>query len=194
MSDMAEAAPELAQKFQTDTENKDGNAMVDDKVQMKNEENSGQVPNKFTDADAQILGAQVGDVGKGKVSRSEEKSFTDAFGADTLFRGSTSAAHTMTSFEDKVGGMMQQIVSPVTDGVGAMDKFVHGDVSGGFRELKQAALGVAEDASMVVAPEAAPEVMAGGIAARGAVAGAEQVGRNGVQDIFGNGNNQNTNA
>lgn len=172
MQDMQSADPNLAAKFQQDAQKGDGNAMVDDMVQLKSEEQSGQVPDTFTDQDAQMLGSQVGNYGKGKVNSQEEQSFTQAFGADTLYRGSTRGSKAFNKVEDTVGGIMGKVVSPVTDTVGGVDKLVHGDIKGAFKEFGNALAGAATDAAMVVAPEAAPELEVGAMAAEGASAAA----------------------
>lgn len=167
MADMQSSDPTLAQKFQQDASKGDGNAMVDDMVSLKNEQQSGAVPNTFSDQDAQLLGSQVGALGKGKVNSAEDQKFAQAFGTDTLYRGSSAASKTWNKIEDKAGSFMQQIVSPVTDTVGGAIDLVHGDVKGAFSEFGKAFVGAATDAAMVVAPEAAPEVEAGVMAARG---------------------------
>ncbi|MBI0329645.1 hypothetical protein [Burkholderia plantarii] len=172
MQDMQSADPNLAAKFQQDAQKGDGNAMVDDMVQLKSEEQSGQVPDTFTDQDAQLLGSQVGNYGKGKVNAHEEQSFTQAFGADTLYRGSTRGSKAFNKVEDTVGDIMGKVVSPVTDTVGGVDKLVHGDIKGAFKEFGNALAGAATDAAMVVAPEAAPELEVGAMAAEGASAAA----------------------
>jgi hypothetical protein len=167
MADMQAADPALARKFQQDASRGDGNAMVDDMVNLKREQQSGAVPNTFSDQDAQLLGSQVGSLGKGKVNSAEDQKFAQAFGTDTLYRGSSAASKTWNKIEDGVGSFMQQIVSPVTDTVGGVVDLVHGDVKGAFSEFGKAFVGAATDVAMVVAPEAAPEVEAGMIAARG---------------------------
>ncbi|AJK49469.1 hypothetical protein BGL_2c14020 [Burkholderia plantarii] len=172
MQDMQSADPNLAAKFQQDAHKGDGNAMVEDMVQLKSEEQSGQVPDTFTDQDAQMLGSQVGNYGKGKVNSQEEQSFTQAFGADTLYRGSTRGSKAFNKVEDAVGGIMDKVVSPVTDTVGGVDKLVHGDIKGAFKEFGNALAGAATDVAMVVAPEAAPELEVGAMAAEGASAAA----------------------
>ncbi|WP_167234938.1 hypothetical protein, partial [Burkholderia sp. Ap-962] len=169
---MQEADPELAAKFQQDAQKGDGNAMVNDMVQLKGEEQAGQVPNSFSDQDAQMLGSQVGNYGKGKVNAQEEQKFTDTFGADTLYRGSTRGAKLFDKVENTVGGIMGKVVEPVTDTVGGVDKLVHGDIKGAFKEFGNALGAAATDAAMVVAPEAAPELEIGAMAAEGASAAA----------------------
>lgn len=173
MQDMQEADPELAQKYQQDAKSGDGNAMVKDMIQLKGEEQSGQVPDTFTDQDAQLLGSQVGYSGKGKVNGQLAQQFSQTFGADTLFRGSSRGAKAFNKLEDGVGNFMQKIVSPVTDGVTGVNDLVHGNVKGAFSEFGKAAVGAATDLTMVVAPEAAPEIAAGEMAARGAEGAAE---------------------
>jgi hypothetical protein len=167
MADLQSVDPSLAQKFQTDAKAGDGNSMVDDLVKAKQEEQASGMPNTFTDQDAQLLGSQIGAAGKGKVNDKEDKAFTQAFGTDTLFRGSSAASKAFNKAEDSVGGFMQQIVSPVTDTVGGVDKLAHGDVKGAFKEFGNAAVGAISDAAMVVAPEAAPELEVGEMALRG---------------------------
>ena len=167
MADMQAADPALAQKFQRDASKGDGNAMVDDMVSLKNEQQSGAAPNTFSDQDAQLLGSQVGALGKGKVNSTKDAEFAQAFGTDTLYRGSSTASKTWNRIEDTAGSFMQQIVSPVTDTVGGAIDLVHGDIKGALSEFGQAFVGAATDAAMVVAPEAAPEVEAGVTAARG---------------------------
>ncbi|MBN3754461.1 hypothetical protein G3N95_16040 [Paraburkholderia sp. Tr-20389] len=173
MADMQAADPMLAQKFQQDASKGDGNAMVDDMVSLKNEQQSGAVPNTFSDQDAQLLGSQVGALGKGKVNSTEDQKFAQAFGTDTLYRGSSAASKTWNKIEDSAGNFMQQIVSPVTDTVGGAIDLVHGNIKGALSEFGQAFVGAATDAAMVVAPEAAPEVEAGVMAARGGVEAAK---------------------
>lgn len=173
MADMQAADPTLAAKFQADAKKGDGNSMVNDLVQLKSEEQNGLVPNTFSDQDAQMLGSQIGDVGKGKVSSDADKAFTQAFGTDTLYRGSSKASKTWDKIENGVGGFMQQIVSPVTDTVGGVSSLLHGDVKGAFKQFGQAVVGAATDAAMVVAPEAAPEMEVGMMAARGGAEAAE---------------------
>jgi hypothetical protein len=176
MQDMAEADPERAQKFQQDAKAGDGNSMVQDMVQLKQEEQAGQVPDTFTDQDAQMLGSQVGTVGKGKVNSQEDQAFTQAFGTDTLFRGSTRGSKIFNKIENGASNFMQQIVSPVTDTVGGVDDLAHGNVKGAFSQFGQAVVGAATDATMVVAPEAAPEIEAGEIAARSGAGVAKAAG------------------
>ncbi|MGH8778851.1 hypothetical protein [Paraburkholderia sp.] len=173
MADMQAADPTLTAKFQQDAKKGDGNSMVDDLVQLKSEEQSGQVPNTFSDQDAQLLGSQIGDVGKGKVNGQKDQEFTQAFGTDTLFRGSSKASKTWDKIENGVGGFMQQIVSPVTDTVGGVVDLAHGDVKGAFSQFGQAFVGAATDAAMVFAPEAAPEMEVGMMAARGGIEAGE---------------------
>lgn len=184
LQDMQQADPELAQKFQSDGKAGDGNAMVDDLVQLKSEETAGEVPDSFSDQDAQLLGSQIGSVGKGKVNGGEDQKFTDAFGTDTLDRGSTRGSKGWDKVENTVGGFMQQIVSPVTDSVGAVDQLAHGNVKGALSEFGQAVIGGLSDAAMIVAPEAAPEIEVGaemaGTAARAGLKGAEGVGEEGA--------------
>ena len=169
LEDMQQADPALAQKFQQDAGSGsgkgDGNAMTADLVQLKNEETDGQVPDTFTDADAQTLGYQIGGQSKGKVSSAEDQDFAAAFGTDTLDRGSGKGTKILDKVENGVGNAMQQIVSPETDSVGAVDQFAHGNTKGGLDDLGQAAIGAASDAAMVAAPEAAPEIEMGGAAA-----------------------------
>ncbi|HVE09079.1 MAG TPA: hypothetical protein VNE00_17625 [Paraburkholderia sp.] len=167
MADLAAVDPSLADKFQADAKAGDGNSMVEDLVKAKQEEQANGMPNTFTDQDAQLLGSQIGAAGKGKVNDTEDKAFTQAFGTDTLFRGSSSLSKAFNKAEDSVGGFMQQLVSPVTDTVGGVDKLVHGDVKGAFKDFGNAALGAVSDAAMVVAPEAAPEIEIGSMALRG---------------------------
>lgn len=173
MADMQAADPTLTAKFQADAKKGDGNSMVNDLVQLKSEEQNGLVPNTFSDQDAQMLGSQIGDIGKGKVSSDADKAFTQAFGTDTLYRGSSKASKTWDKIENGVGGFMQQIVSPVTDTVGGVSSLMHGDVKGAFKQFGQAVVGAATDAAMVVAPEAAPEMEVGMMAARGGAEAAE---------------------
>jgi hypothetical protein len=173
MQDMDEADPDMAQKFQQDAQKGDGNAMVTDMVSLKNEEQSGQGPDTFTDQDAQILGTQVGNYGKGKVNSKESQAFTQAFGTNTLFRGSSRGAKLGEKVENGISGITQQIMSPVTDTVAGYDKLVHGDVEGAFTDFGGALKGAATDAAMVLAPEAAPELEVGELAADGAAAAGE---------------------
>lgn len=179
MQDMAAADPALAQQFQQDARAKDGNAMTSDLVALKNEESSGTVSDTFSDADAQLLGTQLGSAGKGKIGDSQAQAFNDAFGGDALDRGQSKAARGWDKLENGVGNMMQQIVSPVTDGVGGFDQLAKGNVKGALSDFGQALMGAVSDASMIVAPEAAPELEAGEMIARGGVEGAETLGGTG---------------
>lgn len=78
---MGYADPGLANTYFEKKASGDGNGMVDDMVALKKEETSGQVPDSFSDANAQLLGSQqAGASGKGKVNTDEEKKFTGAFG------------------------------------------------------------------------------------------------------------------
>ncbi|WP_323123307.1 hypothetical protein [Burkholderia alba] len=169
MQDMVDADPELAQKFQSDAAKGDGNAMVDDMIALKNEESGGRAPNKFSDQDAQLLGSQVGSFGKGKVSSQEDQAFSQAFGTDTLYRGSSRGAKGFDKFENTVGSVMQSVVSPVTSTVVGVNDLLHGNLGGFLSEVGHVLQGVAQDATMFLAPEAAPELMASEIAARGGV-------------------------
>ncbi|MDQ7982529.1 hypothetical protein QYH69_35580 [Paraburkholderia sp. SARCC-3016] len=166
MQDMSEADPKLAQKFLQDAAG-DGNAMVSDMVDLKNEENSGAVPNTFTDQDAQMLGSQVGDYGKGKVNSPEDQAFTQTFGTDTLYRGSTRGSKALDKVESTVGSVLQSVVAPVTDTVGGVDDLVHGKIGDAFKQFGDALGAAGMDAAMVVAPEAAPEIDIGAVAADG---------------------------
>ncbi len=153
MQHMEEADPELAAKFREDAAKHDGNAMVEDMIRLKNEEKSGAVPNTFTDQDAQILGSQVGDYGAGKVNTHEEQAFTDAFGADTLYRGSTRGAKAFEKVEDMAGNVMQSLVAPVTDTVGGFNALAHGDVKGALKLFGEAAGAALTDLATIAAPE-----------------------------------------
>ncbi|WP_321926281.1 hypothetical protein [Burkholderia sp. BCC1998] len=153
MQHMEEADPELAAKFREDAAKHDGNAMVEDMIQLKNAEKSGAVPNTFTDQDAQILGSQVGDYGAGKVNTHEEQAFTEAFGADTLYRGSTRGAKAFEKVEDMAGNMMQSLVAPVTDTVGGFNALAHGDVKGALKLFGEAAGAALTDLATIAAPE-----------------------------------------
>ncbi len=185
LQDMQDADPVLAQKFQQDGASGDGNAMVEDLVQMKNEETSGQARSLFSEADAQLLGSQIGSASKGKVSSTEDQSFTAAFGSDTLDRGSSKGAKAWNKIENTLGNTMQQLVSPVTDGVGGADQLAHGNVKGALSDFGQAAIGAASDAAMLVAPEAAPEIEMGAEAAGTAArAGLEGAGETSIQESF----------
>lgn len=168
MQHMQEADPHLAAKFQGDAQKGDGNAMVDDLVKLKHETQGDQVQSNFSDQDAQMLGSQIGNYGKGKVNTQEEQKFTAAFGADTLYRGSTRGSKIFDKVESTVGGIIGKVVAPVTDSVGGIDKLVHGDSKGALKEFGDAFAAAAADASMVVAPEVAPEAEIGAIVAEGA--------------------------
>jgi hypothetical protein len=112
MADMQAAVPTLAQKFQQDATKGDGNAMVEDMDQLKREEQNGPVPNTFSGQDAQTLGGEVGDLGKGKVNSTEEQNFTQAFRMDVLYRGSSSASKTWDKIVNAAGGFMQPAARP----------------------------------------------------------------------------------
>jgi hypothetical protein len=167
MADLASVDPSLADKFQADAKAGDGNSMVEDLVKAKQEEQASGMAGPFTNQDAQLLGSQIGAAGKGKVNDKEDKTFTETFGIDTLFRGSSALSKAFNKAEDSVGGFMQQLVSPVTDTVGGVDRLAHGDVKGALQDFGNAALGAVSDAAMVVAPEAAPEIEIGSMALRG---------------------------
>ncbi|PLZ03459.1 hypothetical protein CY652_06550 [Burkholderia sp. WAC0059] len=213
MQDMEDADPELAQQFEQDAKKGNGNGMVNDMIELKQEEQSGEVPDTFTDQDAQMLGSQVGNYGKGKVNSQENQAFTQTFGADTLYQGSSRGAKDFSKFENGVGDIMQKVVAPVTDTATGVDDLVHGNIKGAFSQFGQALGGAAMDAAMVLAPEAAPELEVGAAAAEGAdaaasagsaldpiLSGANMLGKgnnyyndanNAVNYLNGNGNNQN---
>lgn len=70
------------------------------------------MPNTVSDQDAQTLGSEVGDLSQGKVNSTEEQNFTQAFGTDALYRGSSSASKTRDKIENAAGGFMQPAARP----------------------------------------------------------------------------------
>ncbi|GAN54973.1 hypothetical protein [Tanticharoenia sakaeratensis] len=175
MSDLSETDPALAQQFAKDAKSKDGNAMAEDLVAAGQE--SSTLGGSFSDSDAAMLGSQLGSMGKGKISSKDADAFQAEFGQGTIARGSSSASKGWDKFENGLGNFMSSLVSPVTDGVGAIDQFAKGNTSEGLKDLGGAFMGVASDAALIVAPEAAPEMEGAETAARageaGATAGAE---------------------
>lgn len=170
MSDMANLDPLLAQQFAQDAKSKNGNAMAQD-VEVAGEESKA-LGGGFSNADGATLGSQIGPMGKGKVSEQDTKDFEAEFGQGTIDRGSSQASKGWDKFENGVGNFMGSLVSPVTDGVGAIDQFAKGNTAQGLKDLGGAVMGAVSDAALVVAPEAAPEIEGAEMATRAGEAGA----------------------
>gem|GEM_PF-5662270 len=181
MSDLSATDPMLAQQLAQDAKSKNGNGMAEDLVAAGQE--SRLMGGAFSDADAAMLGSQIGAMGKGKVSKQDSEAFQAQFGQGTIDRGSTSASKGWDKFENGVGNFMSSLVSPVTDGVGMIDQFAKGNTSQGLKDLGGMVEGVASDAALVVAPEAAPEIEGAEAAGRAGEAVAE-AGSDGGKSVF----------
>ena len=179
LQDMAQADPDTTQKFQQDAQAGDGNAMVDDLVAMK-----GKMPDGEIETLASQIQSDANSKGKGAINKEEHKKFLDIFGVDTIANGKTKGQLALDKVGNFVSGTLQSIVSPVTGTVNGTTDLIEGDTKGALSQYGQAAMGAVQDAAMVVAPEAAPEIEAGAMAARAGADGAEAAGKSGMQSVL----------
>ncbi|MBS0986064.1 MULTISPECIES: hypothetical protein [Acetobacter] len=156
MSDLKETDPYLAQQFSKDAKAKNGNAMAED-LEIAGEE-SAQTGSTFSDADAAMLGSQIGVLGKGKVSRQDAAMFQAEFGEGTIDRGSTRGSKAWNKIENGMASFMSSIVSPVTNGVGMVDQFAKGHIKQGFEDMGEMVEGTLSDAALIVVPGAGAEI------------------------------------
>ncbi|MBO1360429.1 hypothetical protein J2D73_11585 [Acetobacter sacchari] len=183
MSDLDRTDPEAAEQFAKDARSKDGNAMAEDLVALGQEEQQ-YGDGSFSDADAAMLGSQIGGIGEGKVSSKDNQTFEAEYGQGTIDRGSTSASKGWSKFEADVANFMGSLVSPLTNGVGAIDQFAKGNAKAGLCDLGGVLTGIASDAALIVAPEAAPELDVAETAARAGTEATEAASKSSTESIM----------
>lgn len=145
LQDIANTDSKLADKILSDQKKKDGNALVEDIIQAKEE-------GAISSSEGLLMGSQLGYLGKGKINKDEEQKFTETFGQDTLYAGSTKGSKALKAAESTMSHFAEGIVSPITDSIGAAYQAGQGNAAAAKADIKGALEGLLSDASLALGP------------------------------------------